>query len=71
MIGELGSGARIDARGIGVVQGWVAAGEARAIADSDPYHKGGFRSYRLQRWVMNEGTLGLRLNFSDGSYSID
>jgi uncharacterized protein YciI len=45
--------------------------EARAIADSDPYHKGGFRKYRLQRWSMNEGTFGLRVNFSNGTYTID
>jgi uncharacterized protein len=45
--------------------------EARAIADSDPYHKGGFRTYRLQRWALNEGTFGLRVNFSNGTYTID
>lgn len=31
LLGELGSGARADARMIGMVKGWVAAGEARAI----------------------------------------
>ena len=45
--------------------------EARAIADSDPYHKAGFRQYRLQRWMMNEGSFGVKLNFSDGSYTLD
>jgi uncharacterized protein YciI len=45
--------------------------EARAIADADPYHKGGFRTYRLQRWMMNEGSFGVRLNYSDGSFTID
>ncbi len=45
--------------------------EARAIADSDPYHRGDFRTYRLQRWSLNEGTLGLRINFSNGTYAID
>ncbi len=45
--------------------------EARGIADADPYHKLGFRKYRLQRWQMNEGTIGLRINFSDGAYTID
>ncbi len=45
--------------------------EARAIADTDPYHKGGFRKYRLQRWMLNEGSFGVRLNFSDGSYAIE
>ena len=45
--------------------------EARAIADRDPYHAGGFRKYRLQRWMMNEGTFSLRVNFSNGTYEID
>ena len=44
---------------------------AREIADRDPYHKLGFRKYRLQRWAMNEGTFGLRVNFSNGTYTID
>ena len=45
--------------------------EAREIADRDPYHKGGFRKYTLKRWSMNEGTFGLRVNFSNGAYTID
>jgi len=44
---------------------------ARAIADRDPYHLGGFRSYRLERWKLSEGTFGLRVNYSNGTYSID
>ena len=44
---------------------------ARAIADRDPYHRGGFRTYRLERWKLSEGTFGLRVNFSNGTYSID
>ena len=31
MVTELGSGGRVDPRVIGIVQGWIAAGEARAI----------------------------------------
>jgi uncharacterized protein len=45
--------------------------EARAIADADPYHRLGYRTYRLQKWSLNEGSFGLRLRYSDGSYSID
>jgi uncharacterized protein YciI len=45
--------------------------EARAIADADPYHKRGFRTYRLQRWMMNEGSFGVRLRYSDGSFQIE
>ncbi len=45
--------------------------EARAVADADPYHKHGFRKYRLQKWSLNEGAFGLKLRFSDGAYTID
>jgi hypothetical protein len=45
--------------------------EARAIADADPYHKQGFRTYRLQKWMLNEGTLGLRINLSNQTISVD
>ncbi len=45
--------------------------EARAIADADPYHAKGFRSYRIQRWSLNEGSFGVKLKFSDGTYAID
>ena len=45
--------------------------EARAIAEADPYHKLGLRTFRLQRWMLNEGTLGLRVNFSTGAYEFD
>jgi len=31
LLEELGAGGRVDRRVIGVVKGWIAAGEARAI----------------------------------------
>ncbi len=45
--------------------------EARAIADADPYHKLGYRKYRLQKWSLNEGSFGVKLQFSDGTCTID
>jgi uncharacterized protein YciI len=45
--------------------------EAKAIADSDPFHKNGLRSYTLRRWTVNEGSYGLRVNYSDQTFSID
>jgi len=44
---------------------------ARAIADSDPYHKNGLRKYTLQRWTVNEGSYGIRVNYSDQTVSIE
>jgi hypothetical protein len=37
--------------------------EAKAIADSDPYQKTGLRGYTLR--TVNEGSYGLRVNYSD------
>ena len=45
--------------------------EAREIADRDPYHRCGYRSYRLERWKLSEGSFGLRLHYSDGTYTIE
>jgi uncharacterized protein YciI len=44
---------------------------ARAIADSDPYHKNGLRTYTLTRWTVNEGSYGIRVNYSDQSVTIE
>ena len=44
---------------------------ARTIADSDPYHKAGLRKYTLTRWTVNEGSYGLRVNYSDQTVTIE
>jgi hypothetical protein len=44
---------------------------ARAIADSDPLHKAGLRSYTIRRWTVNEGAYSVRVNYSDQSVSIE
>lgn len=38
---------------------------ARALADADPMHASGHRTYRLRRWLVNEGSLTLRVRLSD------
>ena len=45
--------------------------EARAIADRDPYHRQELRTYTIDRWMLNEGTVSIRVNYSDGSSTID
>ena len=45
--------------------------EAKAIADSDPFHKAGFRSYTIERWSMNEGRISITLDYSDQSMNIE
>jgi len=44
--------------------------EARAIADADPMHQSGARSYRLRPWCMNEGKITLEITFSDGGRKV-
>ena len=45
--------------------------EARQIADRDPMHSAGVRTYTLYQWSMNEGRLSITLDFSDRSYRLD
>jgi uncharacterized protein YciI len=37
---------------------------ARAIADADPMHAQGVRSYTLRKWLINEGSLQLDITLS-------
>lgn len=41
--------------------------EAKKIADSDPMHASGARSYTVRPWLMNEGTVTVKIRYSDGS----
>jgi uncharacterized protein len=45
--------------------------EAKAIADGDPFHKNGFRKYRIQPWRVSEGTFSLRVKFSEGTFELE
>jgi uncharacterized protein len=44
--------------------------EADEIAQRDPLHSRGLRTYTLQKWRINEGSYTLTLNYSDQSVSI-
>ena len=39
--------------------------EAEAIAQADPMHASGVRAYKIQRWMLNEGSVTLTVNYSD------
>lgn len=39
---------------------------ARDLADADPMHASGARSYVLRRWMINEGSLTLSVGLSTG-----
>lgn len=44
--------------------------EAEAIAARDPYTTGGFRSFRVQPWRLDQGGLALNVSFSRGSFRL-
>jgi hypothetical protein len=46
------------------------ATEARALAEGDPFFANGLRTFELKEWTIMEGTLGLRVNFSDQSVEV-
>lgn len=44
--------------------------EAKEIAASDPMHKSNARSFTVRPWLMNEGTVTVKLTYSDGKREI-
>ncbi len=38
--------------------------EARALAEADPMHKSGTRSFEMRRWLVNEGSFSLTVGLS-------
>jgi uncharacterized protein len=39
--------------------------EARALADGDPMHASGLKTYELRAWLLNEGALQLSISLSN------
>lgn len=44
---------------------------AKAIAAEDPMHKSGARSFRVRPWLLNEGSLTVRVTYSNGGRTIE
>lgn len=44
--------------------------EAREIAAQDPMHSSGARSFTVRPWLLNEGTLTVRIDYSSGKREI-
>ena len=44
--------------------------EAEAIANTDPLHAAGLRTFTLQKWRVNEGSITLTVNYSDQTVTI-
>lgn len=44
--------------------------EARALAEADPMHASGARSFTLRRWLINEGSLSVSVGLSTKSVEL-
>ncbi len=44
--------------------------DARNIAAQDPMHSSGARSFTVRPWLMNEGTISVRLDFATGRFTL-
>lgn len=45
--------------------------DAIAIAERDPIHKCGARSFTVRPWMINEGSISIRLNYSTQTFEIN
>ena len=43
---------------------------AQALAEADPMHKSGARTFVLRRWLINEGSINLSVGLSTGTSSM-
>ena len=60
---EAGSDSKFPRQGMVIIRA-ASFEEAEAIADADPMHKAGVRTYKLRRWTLNEGGFDLSVRFS-------
>ena len=44
--------------------------EAVAIAERDPMHRSGARSFHVRPWLINEGTATIRLDYSSQTFTL-
>lgn len=58
-------------QGMGLIIYRVASFEAaQALAENDPMHKSGARSFVLRKWMINEGSLGVSVQLSGQSVAL-
>jgi uncharacterized protein len=48
----------------------ASVAEASAIAARDPMHVSGARTFSVRPWLVNEGTLSVRLDFATGKFKL-
>ncbi len=56
-------------RGLIVIRAKSLA-EATAIAAADPMHKSGVRRFEIVPWVVNEGSMDIRIKYSKGTFEM-
>jgi uncharacterized protein YciI len=44
--------------------------DARRIAEADPFVVAGLRTFELREWTVMEGSLGIKVNFSDQTFEL-
>jgi len=44
--------------------------EARAIAEKDPMHASGARKFTVRPWLVNEGTITIKLSYAAGKFEV-
>jgi hypothetical protein len=45
--------------------------EARRIAQEEPLHKLGLRSFTIEEWQLNQGHISVQIDFSDQKGGLD
>lgn len=49
----------------------ASAQAATAIAEQDPMHRSGARTFRVRPWMVNEGSITVRVDFSSQTFEIN
>ena len=44
--------------------------DARRIAEEDPMHASGARSFKVRPWLINEGSITIKVNFAAGTREV-
>lgn len=57
------TGALMEGKGL-IIYSAPSLEDARALAEADPMHASGARSFVLRRWMVNEGSLNLSVKLS-------
>lgn len=63
------SGEEMQAEGM-IIYRAVDLSAARALADGDPMHKVGARTYEIRKWLVNEGSLTFAVSLSSQSVKL-